>query len=435
MGKGTFMLLETTKLTLAILLLLTSAFENGLKSFQAEKYPQAITEFTRVIEQKAPHTEILEFSLYYRAVSYAALKDTEKAVADVRRLLTVGKNNDLRDKALSLFDKLGGDRKKLLPEETPKETMNGVLETLTNKDEKKFKTFISGHLLWLYQVTSTIQQAENAQRKRNRTFMDELAGELRDAAYISYKIDPKSMTASLTVSINRGRVTLEFGLTPVDGRWTFNTVKDFRFQQRNIHHHAAIEHRAMAEVQVQIAGKENRSNLDAIHTALELWAADNESKTMPSKLELITPKYLTNKNALLWNHPKNQKKENFLYHANVKLTEEKRFLLAAPKPIQGKRLVMYVDGSVKELDNADFLKEASKQKWKIPGTLKKEDVAKATRTQIKTLIKQLGDQNFKVRTSASEKLRKIGAPAHPFLKELLQSDDPQIRLTAEELLK
>ncbi len=58
----------------------------------------------------------------------------------------------------------------------------------------------------------------------------------------------------------------------------------------------------------------------------------------------------------------------------------------------------------------------------------------ATEAQIKELIKQLGDDNPKVRQDASEKLRKIGKSAVPALNEARKSDDLEVSSRAGAII-
>lgn len=54
---------------------------------------------------------------------------------------------------------------------------------------------------------------------------------------------------------------------------------------------------------------------------------------------------------------------------------------------------------------------------------------------LRGFIKQLGDNDWKTREAAAEELKKIGEPALPLLKELLESKDLELRARAEELIK
>lgn len=61
--------------------------------------------------------------------------------------------------------------------------------------------------------------------------------------------------------------------------------------------------------------------------------------------------------------------------------------------------------------------------------------AEGLKAKVDALVKQLGSNEFDKRESATERLKKIGKPAIPALKEALKSDDAEVRSRAESLLK
>lgn len=67
--------------------------------------------------------------------------------------------------------------------------------------------------------------------------------------------------------------------------------------------------------------------------------------------------------------------------------------------------------------------------------MRAEDVAKPTKTDIPTLIKQLGDDSPQTREDASQKLRLLGADALPALAEAAKSDDPEVVSRAEVITR
>ena len=110
--------------------------------------------------------------------------------------------------------------------------------------------------------------------------------------------------------------------------------------------------------------------------------------------------------------------------------------VAAPRAVDGKREVGYVDGHANIMDEAAFRKQAKIQGWKIKVDIdiKKKDVDKALQAKIETLIKQLGAENFKVRKEARNELIKIGKKAWPFLKENVEHKDPEIRAAIKKIM-
>jgi hypothetical protein len=53
---------------------------------------------------------------------------------------------------------------------------------------------------------------------------------------------------------------------------------------------------------------------------------------------------------------------------------------------------------------------------------------------LRQAVEELAHREFAVREKAAEKLRRAGPAARPFLKEAARSDDPEVRLTAREIL-
>ena len=58
-----------------------------------------------------------------------------------------------------------------------------------------------------------------------------------------------------------------------------------------------------------------------------------------------------------------------------------------------------------------------------------------TTDDIASLVRQLGDADFRVREEATRRLRAVGKPAMPALREALGSDDPEVCSRADSLLR
>jgi hypothetical protein len=67
--------------------------------------------------------------------------------------------------------------------------------------------------------------------------------------------------------------------------------------------------------------------------------------------------------------------------------------------------------------------------------IRKEDVPEAVATEIQALIVKLGDADARLRAAARRRLKEIGAPATPFLREQVNHADPEIQSAVRELLK
>jgi hypothetical protein len=68
------------------------------------------------------------------------------------------------------------------------------------------------------------------------------------------------------------------------------------------------------------------------------------------------------------------------------------------------------------------------------GTLADDSTKDKSKTEIGRLIRQLGDDDFDVRESASKQLEKLGEPALAALRKALTSDDLEIRRRASRLI-
>jgi hypothetical protein len=60
---------------------------------------------------------------------------------------------------------------------------------------------------------------------------------------------------------------------------------------------------------------------------------------------------------------------------------------------------------------------------------------KATPEEIDRLVEQLGDARFRVREQATQKLIKIGRPAVPALRKAMESQDVELKMRAQRILK
>ncbi len=109
-------------------------------------------------------------------------------------------------------------------------------------------------------------------------------------------------------------------------------------------------------------------------------------------------------------------------------------IAADPKPFDGKRCALFVDGHVELLPETRFQKLAKRQGWKPGGGVTKKEIPKARQGEIRKLCEQLGSTKFKVRAAAKKKLKALGAQAHPILKEYTEHKDPEIRMVVKELL-
>jgi len=168
--------------------------------------------------------------------------------------------------------------------------------------------------------------------------------------------------------------------------------------------------------------------------ALKMYSMDY-AEAFPAQWEDLK-NYAGNPSIYLSTDPTTGKKEKFLYRAGLKQSDDATLMIAAsPFAAEGGRYVLHIDGSVELATEENFARMATEQKWAIPSLVKKEDVAKDVAAEVAGLIKKLGDKDSKVRAAAKKRLKEIGAPAIPFLKEQEDNADPEIQSTVRELLK
>ncbi len=117
------------------------------------------------------------------------------------------------------------------------------------------------------------------------------------------------------------------------------------------------------------------------------------------------------------------------------------------KHLQGNRLALYQNPEARGglfslvaiLDTADpekFLKELRQlAHLSDPAglALSGKDAEKDDRPLVEQFIRDLGDERFAVRESASTRLVLVGEPALPFVEKALTSDDPEVRRRAEDV--
>jgi hypothetical protein len=295
--------------------------------------------------------------------------------------------------------------------------MDKFFALLQNEDFKTAKRLLSGPLLNMLDTFDGVFAAEEG-----RSFLAEIARNPGDFSSVSEGFNDTNQTATLSVSVDHGRMIFTLGLVQQDGKWTFSSVE------------AADNRRAQRRAGGSSGGNRNMSNLAQLGKALVMYSMDN-AEAFPAQLEDLKA-YGGDPSLYLCTDPATGKKEKFLYRAGLKQSGNSSLMIAA-SPFAGERgrEVLCVDGSVQVLTEEDFVKKAAEQKWALPSLIKKEDVAKDVAAEVAGLIKNLGDKDPKARAAARKRLKEIGSPATPFLEEQKHNADPEIQATVRELLK
>ena len=116
------------------------------------------------------------------------------------------------------------------------------------------------------------------------------------------------------------------------------------------------------------------------------------------------------------------------------------------KRLSGHRMAVYQNAdptklgllsAVAILDTADadkFLADM-KQLARLAGTEGPNKGAKDDAATVEQLVRDLGDDDYEVRESASDRLRLIGEPALPLIEKAVRSQDAEVHRRAEELIR
>jgi prepilin-type processing-associated H-X9-DG protein len=397
---------------LSILISLSGWLNDGLKSYEAEKYDDAIKNLTKVIEKDIPQNKYRDVALFYRAKSYEAKKDKKKALADLVVLIQKHPESSLAKESRTFYKKLGGDPKNILPAESPKKVWEQFVDFAKKGDLEGALSISSGK--WKELV---IEESDNDPKELKREFSrDEIvAGE--------EKIGNGDKRGTATLELNAGRelIMLDFTLDDKTNTWIISGFREIGRGGRG--------------------GK--RGNIQNMNTLKQLvlgliMYADDNGQNLPAKLNDVVEGYLGNQNQiLLWVDPEDSKKQiPFIYCPGLNInTGFGKMVVASPKPVKGKREVAFLDGHVEIMSEKEFIQKAKAQKWKIPGSLKKDDIPAETKKKVLSLLAQLGDKDSVARKKAKAELIEMGDSAYPFLEENKNHNDPEIKMTIKEILE
>ena len=397
---------------LASLVTLSGDFHTGLNELEKGNADKAVTSLTKVVEAKEDLPELKELALLGRAQAYLKQKKKDLALADIKAVVRGTKNATRRKSAIAAYKKAGGNPADLLPKKSPKATLNLMAAALEAEDFKTAKKYIAGDIRALLNTVDKVYMAEEG-----GSILEEIASEIDEMIVLSVEIDTNTATATAELEWD---ALLTVGLTMSDDIWQ---LTDLRAWATERHRHGGGR---------RTAQNRDMNTLSQLGKALKMYSMDN-NELFPAKLSELTD--YTSGAMLTWVDPKTGKEKDWLYKAGLTEASASSLMqIAAPVTLNGSRLVLYLDGSVAFVSEAEFLKAATKEKWTIPDLLKKADIDKDVAKFVEALITQLGDKDSKVRAAANKKLRVIGAKAIPFLREHTKHKDPEIRQTVKELL-
>lgn len=399
-------------LILATLVAVSGDFHNGLKELADGNPDKAVESLTKVIEAKSSVTDINELALLHRAEAYIKLKKMDLAAGDLKDLISATTNDDRRTAAIALHKSAGGELAKLLPKESPAEALNAMAQALAKEDFKTARQYIGGDIKVMLNTADKVFMAERG----GGSMLQEMADQVDEMVVVSTDIDEK--TGAATAEIEWDAV-FTVGLKVADNRWQLDNLIEFAEERQHKRH--GRQGSTSATRTLSMLGK-----------ALKMYAMDH-NEAFPATLDELGD-YVGN-TPLTWTDPTTAKVLPFLYRAGLTEASSSDLMhVATPAPQDNNRLVLYLDGSIATVAEKEFAAQALKQEWKLPGLIKKTDVAKDTAKEVQDLIAKLGDADSKVRADARKKLKAIGSDAFPFLKEHTSNPDPEIRSTVKELL-
>lgn len=398
---------------IAILISLSTWLHDGLKSYEAKKYDDAITNLTKVIEKDVPQNRYRDVALFYRAKSYEAKKDKKKALADLLLLIQKFPASYVAKPSVALYKKLGGDMKKILPADSPTKVWEKFVAAAKAGDLKGALKISTGQ--WKELV---ITESENDPEELKREFSRE---EIAVGEEQIGKGEQKG-TATLALTADHGQViTLEFIINKKTNSWIISGYQEMDRRRGGRRGGTSIS---------------NINNLKQIGLGCRMYSNDHNENFPPNLDALKTEGFLENEAVYLWTNPTNQKeKAPFIYAPGY--TEEddvETMIAAAPKAVNGKREVLWLDGHVKAISENEFIKNAKTQKWRLKGLLKKEEIPEKIKKKVLALISKLADKDFDIRKKAKAELIKLGDSAFPFLEENKNHKDPEVKITIKDIL-
>ncbi|MDX9978843.1 MAG: hypothetical protein RBU25_02235 [Lentisphaeria bacterium] len=408
---------------LAILAMLFGLLQEGLRKLEAEDYPGAVAAFTKVVEHQQADADLRERALLWRAVAHGKAGDADKAKADLATLLKGTRNPDLRGQAFAAFAQLGGDPRTLLPKESPKEALERLKAMGGARDLAAFRKRLSGDLAALLDMIGQVAGAEGEDQMAAEWVAEFCANFTYGGAEVGG--GREIGTAKLMVVVDDVVLTTE--IVAVGDEWHFARLIEAK--SGRIHH-------LDPEAAARLNRNEQINRLKQVGLGLHMFADANQG-SFPKELPQIS-EYLGDTTVLGFVDPATGKPMPLLYHVPGKLetiqNPSERYAVATPVPVEGARVVLFVDGHVEVVAEDVFVKTATVQGWKLAPE-KPAEVEPDVAAKVEELVKLLGDPRPAARKDAYDELKALGDQAAPVLEKHRDHPDPEIRLTIRQLLK
>ncbi len=395
---------QVTQSMLALLIAISGALHQGLEHLRKKEYEPAIQALTQVIDAKLAESELTLIARYYRAVANVAKGNKTAAQSDLKALLqSPNVPATLASDAQKLYGELTNDFSSLLPEQTPEAFVRELL------------------------VLAGSKQAQKA--------IDKVSESYRQYGIYQHTVEEWAEWLSTLLSSHALEwVKLEW----VDGRGLAAVVlsdgEHEPWRVDLVQEGAAWKLQKVSLLDSRRDPLTNFVRLRHLGIQLTLYASQTENR-YPPDLKELTKSLEIEPSDLLWVETSTGEESPFVYRPGLTtMAAPETLLAAAPRPIDNKRLVLKMDGSVEEMEEALFVATAREQEWRAPNLVKKEDLTEDDRLYIASLITQLAADDHDKREAAREALMQMREAAEPLLREHVDAADPEVRLSVREIL-
>ncbi len=410
---------------MSVILTLSGLFHDGAAALKAGRNEEAIAAFTKVIESEAPEAATFrDASLFYRAVALKAEKKDKLALADLLALIKLkDADTQLVARARGLYSAWGGDPSKIAPAVSPKKVFAAFIDALKKGDVKKALTYCDPKGM-IYKMMAAHPEAAGdvPPFAAEKEFIGD--GEAEGMAFLQVTV-PGDMGPGID------SLSLIFVLDPTKTKWLMKTLDVMEMEniQRGGGEYNNVEKLWILGCMLRLRGVMGRARRQS-----------EDQEAFPPNLAAVFPpaprKLNSKQDFLVWISPDDPTdKRRFFYQPGHSRSDPVGTIIAAaPKPWGGYRLALFVDGHVECVPEKDFVAQAKKQKWMVPGMVKKEDLSKERIEAIRGLVERLGSDKFAVRKDAFDKLDAMGMDAFPILEEYRNHKDPEVRISIRKLL-
>lgn len=407
-----FSLILAAQLALSEMAEASALLHRGLTLYEAGNYREAEPVFRALKEAQVPFPEIAETGLHVHGLVLAEVDRVPEARMNFERLVLTSLDEGRQQRALEAYLEYGGKISDLLPGKSLEEAGRQWLkESLAEPPPREWIDRMGGDLL----ATVRLLGAE-----ATRDVLELASAPLQ---LVEATVPRGALRGVVVLRSTRQSLVLEARV--LRGQWIFTKVSrtpvpldethDLEAEQRRIALHGATR---------------NLSVLRMLGARFSLYTLEHDQHA-PATLEALAGGY---ENMSLWEHPDTHRFEAWLYrHGESMELNPDVVLMAAPRPVCGAREILRVNGRVELMEEEAFIGLAREQGWDLPDTIRSADVKPEDAAAIQVLIQQLAQGSRAERKAAKIALKAYGTTAAPYLRPLLESEDPELRFTAEEL--